>query len=499
MCKNLRVAKIDHERLEYEHAVAQLEQANAWINLERRNRGMDFYEPNANQLRAHKSLARTILFCGGNRSGKSTFGAIELCYHLTRQYPVWYPEAKRYKHPIKAVVSATEYPVVTRVIEPKIAQYLPRGYYKMQRTMGKYLSRIVCQDGSTVDILTSEMKDEAYESADWDFAWMDEPQQKRKRDAILRGLVDRRGLEVITFTPLTEPWMKDDLVDRADGRMIDLIQADIRDNKFTISGEPILSEEAIKEFEASISEEYRETRMHGVFFTMRGIIYKEFSEAHTPSCDHETFNADDCPHHYHYPDPVICVLDPHDRQPHHLVWAYIDRDDDIHVDYELVVRCELDDLAKKIKTVEKERGYKMRKRLIDPNFGRKPARAGANYSVMQELARHGAGFYEPCDDIELGHMIVRDYLHCDFSKPITATNKPKLFISRQRAPITVRSMRNYQYQEWQGKTKDDRDPKEMNKDKDTHGADCVRYLCIGKPTYGRLTESKEYELEEAVY
>ena len=477
----------DLEKVNYEDALGELERANLWLLEAQRKRGMDFYDPNANQLKAHKSLARTILFCGGNRSGKSTFGAMELCFHLTRKYPDWYPISKRYKHPIKAVISATEFPIVSRVIEPKLVQYLPRGYYKFQRTMGKYLSRIICEDGSTVDILTSEMKNEAYESADWDFAWMDEPQQKIKREAILRGLVDRGGRDVITFTPLTEPWMKDELIDRADGKSIDLITADIRDNKFTISGTPILSEEYIKQFETTLSEEYRDTRMHGVFFTMRGIIYKEFSQEHITDFKYE------------YPDPVICVLDPHDRQNHHLIWAFIDRNDDIFIDYELSVHCELDDLAKKIKSIEKARGYKLRKRLIDPNFGRKPAAAGSNYSVMQELAKHGAGFYEPCDDIELGHMIVRDYLHCDFSKPMTAVNKPKLFLSKDRVPLTIRSMRNYQYQEWQGKTKDDRDPKEVNKDKETHGADCIRYLCIGKPTYGRLTESHEYELAEAPY
>ena len=106
---------------------------------------------------------------------------------------------------------------------------------------------------------------------------------------------------------------------------------------------------------------------------------------------------------------------------------------------------------------------------------------------MQELARHGTPFYEANDNKELGHMLVRDLLHYNLSKPVTAVNKPKLFFSRDRSVRTTRSMRNYQYQEWQGKTRGERDAKEVDKDKDAHGADCVRYLVISKPIYSRLS------------
>lgn len=474
-------------QLEYEKALTVLELANQWDAQKRKNNGLEYYEPNPMQLKAHKCTSRRILFCGGNRSGKSTFGAMELVWALTKRYPSWYPQDKRFKGKVKGVVSATEFPIVSRVIEPKLFQFLPRDFYTFKRTAQGYLNRITCKDGSTVDILTSEMKDEAYESADWDIAWLDEPQQQRKYEAIMRGLVDRRGRMVITFTPLTEPWMKEELVDKADGKVISVFQVNIRDNRFTVGGDAILSEDSIKDFEDSISEDYRETRIAGTFFHMRGLIYKEFGEAHIADFE------------YRQGLPVICVMDPHDRLPHHVIWAYVDREDDVYVDYELIVNCELDDLAKKIVTVERERNYKMKKRLIDPNFGRSPAAAGSRMSVMQELARHGAGFYEANDNKELGHMLVRDALHYNRNKDVTAVNKPKLFFSRDRAPRTIRSMKNYQYQEWQGKTKGERDAKEVEKDKDAHGADCVRYLVISRPHYDRLTEVVEYELASSPY
>lgn len=457
----------------------------------KKTRGMDFYTPNKMQLQAHTTLAKTVLVCAGNRSGKSHYGAMELCYHLTGKYPDWYPMGRRLKQPIKAAISCTTFAMVQRVIEPKVMSLLPVGTYKIKRSPQGYLTRITMIDGpgkgGFVDVLTLEMSDMAYESADFDFVWEDEPQQKRKREALCRGLVDRNGLEVITFTPLIEPWMKEELLDRADGKKIALFTGSTYDNMQDIHGNVILSEESIRRFEETISDDYKETRLHGVFFTARGIVYKTFGEAHI---------SDDMK--YEYPNPVICVLDPHDRLPHHLIWAFIDRQDDIYVDSEMIIHCELPDLAKAIAAHEKKMGYKMKKRLIDPNFGRKPAAAGSNFSVIQELRKHGIGFYEPCDDVELGHMIVRDYLQYNKDKPITAVNKPKLFFSRQRAPVTIRSMRNLQYQEWAGKTKDDKNAKEVEKEKDNHGADTVRYLCIERPKYNSYKASEE-TLSEVPY
>ena len=473
---------------------SRIKKENARILMElegrRRTRGMDYYIPNKMQLEAHKSTASTVCLVCGNRTGKSTYGIMEICYHVTRRYPAWYPEKRKFKHPIKAMISAITYGVVSRVIEPKLRAFLPHDYYQFKRSPQGFLSKVLCKDGSTIDILTLEMNDLAYESADWDFVWEDEPQQQRKREAIMRGLVDRKGLEVITFTPIAEPWMKEEIIDKADGKNIAVFTSSIYDNQFDIQGNQILSKEGIDRFAASLSEDFKDARLHGAFFTLRGAVYKEFSDAHVRTFTYKEEGDQKA--------PVICVLDPHDRLPHHAIWAFIDKTDDIFVDTEMIIHCELPELAKRIKNHERKMGYNMRKRLIDPNFGRKPAAAGSKASVIDELRKHGAAFFEPDDDVSLGHMIVREYLHYDRSKPITAINKPKLFFSRMFAPVTTRSMRNLQYEEWQGKTRGEKDSKETEKQKDSHGADTVRYLCITRPKGKRLLE-KMPENEEPYY
>lgn len=469
--------------LEILERLARLEEAE---RFRKKHFGGEGYIPNPAQLRAHKKVAKTILYTGGNRAGKSTFGAQELYFHLTKKYPDYFPKERRFEGPVKCAISCTEFPIVTRVIEPKIVAVLPSGSYRMKKTAQGYVSRIEYEDGSTIDVLTLEMKNEAYESADWDFVWCDEPQSQTKYYAMRRGLIDRQGQMVITFTPLTEPWMHDELISKADEVRIAVVTADIRENLFDVSGNPILNADAVQEFEDSLPDDLKETRARGHFFHLRGRIYQEFGDCHQIDTKYE------------YPDPVIAVCDPHDRLPHHVIWAYVDRTDDVFVDYELEFRGELPDLARKILAVEKMKGYNVKKRIIDPNFGLKPSKPGVITTVKQELGVHGAYFYEGNDDVELGHMLVREALHYNTKKPVTAVNKPKLYFNKLVIK-TIRSMKNLQYEEWKGVTRDERDPKEIPKQKETHGADCVRYLLASKPTYRSLTRSRESEPEGSAY
>ena len=453
----------------------------------KRKAGIDYYTPNAAQLKAHQSVAKTILYCGGNRAGKSTFGAAELVFHMTLKYPDWYPKERRFFRPIKAVVVCDANAKIEKVIEPKIKEYLPQSFIAHRKVVGGYLNRIVCRNGATCDFLSSEQDDMAFEGADWDFYWGDEPQKKRKFDAIMRGLIDRGGKTILTFTPLVEPWMKEQLVDKADGKRIETFVVDTTDNLFDIKGNPILKQENIDEMMQMWDEETIETRVHGKFFHLRGVVYPGFNQVHQTDFE------------YQYPDPVICVMDPHDRQPHHLIWAIVDRTDDLHVHSEMSIHCTVKELCQKIRAHEKAMGYNMRRRIIDPNFGIKPLiTTGRN--MIEELCREGvSGWMEADDAKDEGHLKVKEYLFYDRKRPISEVNKPKLFFHKERVPKTIHSVRNYQYEEWIGKIAGERDPKEKPKDKETHGADVIRYLCMTNPRYEFLRYRYEYELEASAY
>ena len=452
----------------------------------KRLNGVAYYTPNPFQEKVHKSIAKIIIAAAGNRAGKSTIGAVELAWHLTRKYPDWFPKERRFRNPIKAVVVCDANAKIEKVIEPKLNEYIPRDYIHGRRVIGGYLNRLTLKDGSTVDFLSSEQDDMAFEGADWDFYWGDEPQKKKKFDAIMRGLIDRGGFTLLTFTPLVEPWMKEELIDKADGKKIEAFIGDTYDNQFDIKGNPILKKESIDEMSKLWDEDTRETRLHGKFFHLRGIVYSEFSEVHQIEFD------------YQYPDPVIAVLDPHDRQPHHVIWAIVDREDNLHVHTELAVHCTVEELAKAVRRIEKDNGYRMRKRLIDPNFGRSPLiTTGRNF--IQEMAFAGCpGWTEANDPKDEGRLKVKEYLHWDKEKPLSFTNRPKIYFHKKRVPLTIHSVRNHQYEEWIGKIASEKDPKEKTKDKETHGADVIRYLCMSNPTFSSM-HRREYELESSPY
>lgn len=462
------IEKVTDEQKELLNQLAQLQ---SLINFRKKQRGVDFYVPNQTQANAHRSKAKTICYIGGNRSGKSTWGAVELTWAVTKKYPEWFPKERRFNRPVKVRVATDRFFKIDSVIEPKIREYIPKTEIRqVRRSPQGYLSKMIIRDGSTIEFLTMEQDLMAFEGQDLDLFWGDEPIERRRFIATQRGLVDRAGFSLLTFTPLIEPWMKDELIDKADGSRIAAFTADIRDNKYDIMGNSILREDDIRQFESMLTEDEKATRIHGKFFHLKGLVYKEFdTNVH-------------CLDNFHYEEgyPVICVLDPHDRLPHHIIWAMVDRINDVYVMFELVKEGTIQELAAMIKATEKYFGWRVVKRLIDPNFGRKPL-LSTGLNVIDELYKYKVNFTEADDNDATGRLKVKEMLHYDRTRPIDINNKPKLYFVRDKCPITIRSIMNYQYAEWKGNQ--DRDAKEEDKPKDTHGADTVRYLCISQPSF----------------
>lgn len=459
------------------------EQLSREIEGRKKLRGINFYVPNMYQYKAHCSTAKQRLVVKGNRAGGSTWGAAEIAMHLTKKYPEWYPKENRFRGSLKIRIATDKFFKIDTVIEPKLRQFIPwkEVILKERRGPQGYLQKLNCKDGSFIEFLSSEQDQMAWEGQDIDFFWGDEPMKRSHWIATKRGLLDRGGRAIFSFTPLIEPWMKADLVDKADGKNIDVFYANTRDNCFDIKGNPILSEQDIRDFENMLTDEERETRIEGKFFHLRGVVYKELS-ATIHLINDFNYSRDFAGY------PVICVLDPHDRLPHWVLWAMVDRINDVYVMYEMVKEGTYAELAAGILATEKYFGWNVVKRYIDPNFGRKPS-ASSGMSTIDELAKYRAVFTEALsDNIELGHLRVKEYLRFNHNKPLDINNKPKLYFVKGSVMRTWNSMLNYQHDEWKGTQ--DRDPKEEVKPKDAHGADCVRYLIVSQPSF---TNAYSYE------
>ncbi len=197
---------------------------------------------------SHPAPCRAIF--GGNRSGKTFAGSIEFCMHVCGVYPDWYPQALRYNHPVKGRVIVTDYlKGAGEVVIPYLEEWIdPSLIAKKTRNNQGITVKYVLKNGSQFDILTHEQDVNFFEGWKGHIAWFDEPPPRDRYVATKRGLVDFGGRHWLTLTPLTQPWIYDDIYTKADGKDIFVVTVDIRENTH-------LTEKDIKFFESSLTQE----------------------------------------------------------------------------------------------------------------------------------------------------------------------------------------------------------------------------------------------------
>src|SRR3990167_10605325 len=171
--------QIQEQTQDQKSLLVDLEKLRLVIEHRKKQRGIDFYIPNAIQYQAHKSKAKTICIVKGKRLGGSTFGACEVVYHITKKYPDWFPKERRFHRPIKIRIATDKFFKIDSVIEPKLREYMPaREIVRTRRSPQGYISKLHTKDGSMIEFLTSEQDQMAWEGQDLDFFWGDEPQKR---------------------------------------------------------------------------------------------------------------------------------------------------------------------------------------------------------------------------------------------------------------------------------------------------------------------------------
>lgn len=421
------------------------------------------YEPMDKQRALHLSPAPCRAIFGGNRSGKTTCGGIEFLYHVTGIYPDWYPEEHRWKGAIKGRIIARDYQKgVGEVIIPFFDEWLDPGLVSktVRNPMGIKVKYIL-KNGSVFDILTHEQDVEQFEGWKGHIAWFDEPPPRDRYIATLRGLVDYNGRHWLTLTPLTQPWIYDDIYTKADNKRIFVATVNIRENEH-------LSEESIREFEKALTEEEKEARIHGKFLHLSGLVYKEFDPD------------------IHVIDPPeikagwtrYMAIDPHERTPTAVLWMAVDPNGRHYVYDELSLKdMDIKQIADAIHAQEGELTAQVR--VIDPHMDKDNAIAGG-FNVRKELMRHGVFCERANSDPMLGKARIRQNLAPRYST-ILKKSVPNLFISRY-CRNTIYEFQHYIWDDHR-RNRDEYSPKEQPKKKNDHFMDCLRYVYNHNPRY----------------
>ena len=432
-----------------------------------------------------------------SNSGKTVAGAVKGIYHATGRYPPWWT-ARRYDN--RATIGrifAQDYKKGAKIVIKKLKEWLPKDAYYCAPKKGaagvevEWFIKHVSGEVSTFDILTYESDPFTAEGWDGDWVWFDEPPPRPMYIAAVRGLVDSEGLCWFSLTPLKEPWLFDEIYSSKNPNVFSVV-CDMRHNLERMN--PLsdmrigLTERAIRKFEMKLTEEERETRAHGKFRYLAGRIWKGWDrDVHTFDRFSEwpvdrrrnVLVAGEPPSHW----PRSMFLDPHDRQPHALLWVACDEAGDYWAYREgWLIDSLLEDIVTYCKKTETFTREKVLVRILDPNFGAKKY-GNSGLTVRGELESEGRKQNYPMrfvfgdDHKELGRKEFGALLRFDQSRPIDFLNHPK-FRAANDLKEFIYQIEHYVWDDF--KSVYDRDPKEKPKDINTHFPDLCHYLSLSK-------------------
>lgn len=459
--------------------------------------GTEYEVEGCPQYQFHTSKATTRGLFGSNRSGKTVAGVVEMAIHLTGHYPEWWIDEKKWNKAIKARFFTTDFKKgVGEVLQDKIAEWFPEGAIKDREKNNagiydKYWIKHESGKISSFDIMTYEQQARMGEGWSGHMAWYDECPPESHRIATLRGLTDFFGWEVFTATPVSEPYLYDEIYASKDPD-VECFTMDIRHN--LVRPNPLtkdsigLTEEAIQRYERSIKDPGEfDARIHGKFKYLTGRIWKIWDRPiHTFNRNIWKKGEKNClftgqpPRHW----PRIFLIDPHDEKPHALLWVALEPEYNRYFVYReaLLKNCSFTEVVRHIRDVEVENREKIAVRIMDPNFG--PKTQGYNRRTVRddfEEASMNIGYAMSFDfgndNKARGRKAVEELMWYDTTQPISIINRPKIQVAGDLHEC-IYHIEHYVWDE--NKHGTERDPREKPKDIATDFNDLLHYLSLSE-------------------
>jgi hypothetical protein len=171
---------------------------------------------------------------------------------------------------------------------------------------------------------------------------------------------------------------------------------------------------------------------------------------------------------------VVVGIDPHDRNPHGVVFCGLTPENVFVVFDELLDACIIPELVAKIKLKLRDR-WPPNLAIIDTSASTPQSITGR--SVAEELMqRHGLYVLPAHKDIQAGRLKVTSLL--DPGGGLL----PKLYVTANCNNL-IRQFRHYMWDDWANRTRDKLNPKERPLKKDDHLIDALRYVTMSQIVY----------------
>lgn len=233
------------------------------------------------QLRFHKSNKRNRWVFGGNRTGKSECGAVEVVWMALGIHPY-----RKNRESTTGWVVSLSTRVQKDVAQAKILSYLDKRFIReivmvsgsASSPENGVVDRIVVENvfgnRSTIIFKSCEEGREKFQGASLDYVWFDEEPPKDIYSECVMRVIDREGDIFGTMTPLKGlSFVYEEIyLNPTNDKEIFTIFFEWKDN-------PYLKPAEIKRLTTTLSEEELEARRYGRFTIGRkGMVYPEFAE-----------------------------------------------------------------------------------------------------------------------------------------------------------------------------------------------------------------------------
>lgn len=502
------------------------------LNKDTQENQLVYYKPtNARSAKIHDSKARVVGIGGGNGSSKTETALVEMIMCATGIFPDSVKHlATKYRGPLNCrVVCESLTTVLHPIILPKLQWYKWTGLDRPGGARGHWgwIPRFSLKDGSwekswseklrtltivardpatgridgesTIQFMSSDQDPSDFASGDFHLILHDEPPTQAIWTENEARTMRVNGRMLLAMTWPDDPsipvdWIFDKVYEP--GQAGPNRHPDIEWIELWTTENPHLDQEAIRAQMSRWSHERQQVRIFGgnLRFSNRvHPLFGDFTQTWSPAA-HKVVQPVEgkCPvtgsrdliefshvgEFEHSRDwPVVFLLDPHPRKPHMFLWCQVDPMDDYWVLDDGECSGDPAEVARQVKQHELDMGYRVVRRIGDPNMLRSPA--GTRREVNWEDEFSSAGLpIELANDIDVGRERLNAYL-----QPDTHTLRPRIVFHR-RAERTIFQLKRYTWDEY--RQRDERDQKQKPRQKYDDYPTLLKYLMNDEPTFRLL-------------
>lgn len=446
-----------------------------------------YYEPNGAGERFINAVGSgehvIVLFSAANGVGK-TAAAANIVANITQKKKNPYfedlPLFDKWPYPKKGRIVTD--PANTKNVVDTLIEWMPAGNYTAKKASKPYLSEWKSGD-FTWDIMTYEQDPKEFEGPTLGWIWFDEPPTK----PIYKACVARLRKGGIIFIPATmlkgSGWLHEHIVEGRsdDPEMKDLIagnrvhiQAGVEEacKQHGIRGH--LEHEHIQNMIAEYDEDEKEARVYGRFQHLSGRIFKKFDRSIHLKKPFAINPREWC---------VYEMIDPHPRNPDAIMWLAVNRQGVKIVVDELYIKCEngTEELAARIK--EKASQYRIIRRVGDPSMFIEDQHT--QRSLAQNLADLGLVYEAATKMRTASDERIKTALSYEQLPTGEWIKSPEIYFF-ETCHRSTWEMDHYVWDEWTGRTADNKNPKEKPVDKDDHMIECLGRGLIQEPIFVQM-------------